>query len=77
MASGFGEPGEYLSVPPSPSSQEDGGEKEPSQQVEVPQKIPEDNGLSYSPLGPSAESGSLGDTPLSPLIKSSMDDIGK
>uniref|UniRef100_A0A3Q2YCA0 Pecanex-like protein n=1 Tax=Hippocampus comes TaxID=109280 RepID=A0A3Q2YCA0_HIPCM len=39
-------PGEYLSVPPSPST--------------------------YSPLGPSAESGSLGDTPLSPLIKSSL-----
>ncbi|XP_051903089.1 pecanex-like protein 3 isoform X2 [Hippocampus zosterae] len=72
VASGFGEPGEYLSVPPSPSSQEDGGEKEPLQQVEVPQKIPEDNGLAYSPLGPSAESGSLGDTPLSPLIKSSL-----
>uniref|UniRef100_A0A671V9G1 Pecanex-like protein n=1 Tax=Sparus aurata TaxID=8175 RepID=A0A671V9G1_SPAAU len=32
-----------------------------------------DNGLgAYSPLGPSAESGSLGDTPLSPLIKSSL-----
>uniref|UniRef100_A0A8C7JTD7 Pecanex-like protein n=1 Tax=Oncorhynchus kisutch TaxID=8019 RepID=A0A8C7JTD7_ONCKI len=26
----------------------------------------------YSPLGPSAESGSLGDTPISPLIKSSL-----
>uniref|UniRef100_A0A7N8YQA4 Pecanex-like protein n=1 Tax=Mastacembelus armatus TaxID=205130 RepID=A0A7N8YQA4_9TELE len=32
-----------------------------------------DNGLgAYSPLGPSAESESLGDTPLSPLIKSSL-----
>uniref|UniRef100_A0A8C4GKI2 Pecanex-like protein n=1 Tax=Dicentrarchus labrax TaxID=13489 RepID=A0A8C4GKI2_DICLA len=37
------------------------------------QQSPEDNGLgAYSPLGPSAESGSLGDTPLSPLIKSSL-----
>uniref|UniRef100_A0A8C4EA08 Pecanex-like protein n=1 Tax=Dicentrarchus labrax TaxID=13489 RepID=A0A8C4EA08_DICLA len=36
-------------------------------------RSPEDNGLgAYSPLGPSAESGSLGDTPLSPLIKSSL-----
>uniref|UniRef100_A0A8C3A091 Pecanex-like protein n=1 Tax=Cyclopterus lumpus TaxID=8103 RepID=A0A8C3A091_CYCLU len=35
--------------------------------------FPEDNGLgAYSPLGPSAESESLGDTPLSPLIKSSL-----
>uniref|UniRef100_A0A3B4TL77 Pecanex-like protein n=1 Tax=Seriola dumerili TaxID=41447 RepID=A0A3B4TL77_SERDU len=34
---------------------------------------PENNGLgAYSPLGPSAESESLGDTPLSPLIKSSL-----
>uniref|UniRef100_A0A3Q3X8P9 Pecanex-like protein n=1 Tax=Mola mola TaxID=94237 RepID=A0A3Q3X8P9_MOLML len=34
---------------------------------------PENNGLgAYFPLGPSAESGSLGDTPLSPLIKSSL-----
>uniref|UniRef100_A0A8D3AGC4 Pecanex-like protein n=1 Tax=Scophthalmus maximus TaxID=52904 RepID=A0A8D3AGC4_SCOMX len=37
------------------------------------QLSPEDNGLgAYSPLGPSAESESLGDTPLSPLIKSSL-----
>uniref|UniRef100_A0A8D3AFU0 Pecanex-like protein n=1 Tax=Scophthalmus maximus TaxID=52904 RepID=A0A8D3AFU0_SCOMX len=37
------------------------------------QHSPEDNGLgAYSPLGPSAESESLGDTPLSPLIKSSL-----
>uniref|UniRef100_A0A3Q3EH39 Pecanex-like protein n=1 Tax=Labrus bergylta TaxID=56723 RepID=A0A3Q3EH39_9LABR len=56
-------PGACMSIPPSPSSQEDGGEKE----------HPEDNGLgAYSPLGPSAESESLGDTPLSPLIKSSL-----
>uniref|UniRef100_A0A8C5HMS9 Pecanex-like protein n=1 Tax=Gouania willdenowi TaxID=441366 RepID=A0A8C5HMS9_GOUWI len=34
---------------------------------------PRDNSLgAYSPLGPSAESESLGDTPLSPLIKSSL-----
>ncbi|XP_061818437.1 pecanex-like protein 3 isoform X1 [Nerophis lumbriciformis] len=72
MASGFGEPGEYLSVPPSPSSQEDGGDKEALQEVEAPQKISEDNGLAYSPLSPSAESESLGETPLSPLIKSSL-----
>uniref|UniRef100_A0A3B4G7D7 Pecanex-like protein n=1 Tax=Pundamilia nyererei TaxID=303518 RepID=A0A3B4G7D7_9CICH len=53
-----------LSIPPSPSSQEDGGEKE---------HLQEDNNLgAYSPLGPSAESESLGDTPLSPLIKSSL-----
>uniref|UniRef100_A0A669E9S7 Pecanex-like protein n=1 Tax=Oreochromis niloticus TaxID=8128 RepID=A0A669E9S7_ORENI len=53
-----------LSIPPSPSSQEDGGEKE---------HFPKDSDLgAYSPLGPSAESESLGDTPLSPLIKSSL-----
>uniref|UniRef100_A0A4W6D4U8 Pecanex-like protein n=1 Tax=Lates calcarifer TaxID=8187 RepID=A0A4W6D4U8_LATCA len=44
---------------------------------ELPEQLshrsPEDNGLgAYSPLGPSAESESLGDTPLSPLIKSSL-----
>uniref|UniRef100_A0A671VAB6 Pecanex-like protein n=1 Tax=Sparus aurata TaxID=8175 RepID=A0A671VAB6_SPAAU len=40
---------------------------------QLSQQSPEDNGLgAYSPLGPSAESGSLGDTPLSPLIKSSL-----
>ncbi|XP_077448331.1 pecanex-like protein 3 isoform X1 [Stigmatopora argus] len=70
--SGFGEPGEYLSVPPSPSSQEDGGDKEPLHEVVVKQKTPEDNALAYSPLGPAGESESLGDTPLSPLIKSSL-----
>lgn len=58
-------------------SQEDGGDKEQLQEVELPDKLsqqsPEDNGMgAYSPLGPSAESGSLGDTPLSPLIKSSL-----
>ncbi|XP_040036315.2 pecanex-like protein 3 isoform X1 [Gasterosteus aculeatus] len=72
MSAGFGEPGVCLSIPPSPSSQEDGGEKELLQELEEP---PEqlDNGLgAYSPFGPSAESESLGDTPLSPLIKSSL-----
>uniref|UniRef100_A0A4W6D4R7 Pecanex-like protein n=1 Tax=Lates calcarifer TaxID=8187 RepID=A0A4W6D4R7_LATCA len=53
-------------------------EKEQIQEVdELPEQLshrsPEDNGLgAYSPLGPSAESESLGDTPLSPLIKSSL-----
>lgn len=78
MSAGFGEPGDCLSIPPSPSSQEDGGEKEQLHDVEelpeqLSQKSPEDNGLGvYYPLGPSAESESLGDTPLSPLIKSSL-----
>ena len=72
---GLEEPGDCLSIPPSPSSQEDGGEKE--QLDELPEQLshqsPEGNGLGvYSPLGPSAESESLGDTPLSPLIKSSL-----
>lgn len=72
---GLEEPGGCLSIPPSPSSQEDGGEKE--QLEELPEQLshqsPEDKGLgAYSPLGPSAESESLGDTPLSPLIKSSL-----
>uniref|UniRef100_A0A665URA1 Pecanex-like protein n=1 Tax=Echeneis naucrates TaxID=173247 RepID=A0A665URA1_ECHNA len=40
---------------------------------QLSQQSPENNGLgAYSPLGPSAESESLGDTPLSPLIKSSL-----
>lgn len=77
ISAGFGEPGDCLSIPPSPLSQEDGGDKEQLQEVELPDKLsqqsPEDNGMgAYSPLGPSAESGSLGDTPLSPLIKSSL-----
>lgn len=67
-----------MSIPPSPSSQEDGGEKEQLPEVEeLPEKLSqqsaEDNVLgAYSPLGPNAESESLGDTPLSPLIKSSL-----
>ncbi|CAG00529.1 unnamed protein product, partial [Tetraodon nigroviridis] len=78
VSAGFGEPGRCLSIPPSPSSQEDGGEKEPSPEAEeltgqLSQQSPRDNEVgAYSPLGPSAESGSLGDTPLSPLIKSSL-----
>lgn len=78
VSAGFGEPGRCLSIPPSPSSQEDGGEKEHSPEAEeltdqLSQQSPRDNGVGeYSPLGPSAESGSLGDTPLSPLIKSSL-----
>ncbi|RVE63805.1 hypothetical protein OJAV_G00140080 [Oryzias javanicus] len=67
--------GDCLSIPPSPSSQEDGGEKE--QLEEQPEPLShhnaKDKGLgAYSPFGPSAESESLGDTPLSPLIKSSL-----
>lgn len=74
VSSGFGEPGRCLSIPPSPSSQEDGGEKEPSPEAEeLSQQSPRDNRVgAYCPLGPSAESGSLGETPLSPLIKSSL-----
>uniref|UniRef100_A0A3Q2TFL4 Pecanex-like protein n=1 Tax=Fundulus heteroclitus TaxID=8078 RepID=A0A3Q2TFL4_FUNHE len=57
------------------SSQETQSEKE---QLDDLPKQPshqsrEDDGLgTYSPLGPAAESGSLGETPLSPLIKSSL-----
>lgn len=78
VLAGSGEPGNFLSIPPSPSSQEDGGDKEQLQEdEELPDQMskqsPEGNGLgAYSSLGPSAESGSLGDTPLSPLIKSSL-----
>lgn len=75
VVAGFGETGDCLSIPPSPSSQEDGGEKEQFQEVEgLPeQQSSNDKGLGdYSLLGPSAESESLGDTPLSPLIKSSL-----
>ncbi|KAK1882682.1 Pecanex-like protein 3, partial [Dissostichus eleginoides] len=77
VSGGF-EPGVCLSIPPSPSSQEDGGEREQLQELkELPEQLslqsPEDSGLgAYSPLGPSAESESLGDTLLSPLIKSSL-----
>lgn len=61
------------SIPPSPSSQEDGEEKEPTVVLEQQaQRRPEEPMSGYSPLGPSAESESLGDAPLSPLIKSSL-----
>ncbi|XP_075887565.1 pecanex-like protein 3 isoform X2 [Nelusetta ayraudi] len=74
---GSGERGNFLSIPPSPSSQEDGGDKEQLQEEEAAERMsrqsPEGNGLgTYSCLGPAAESGSLGETPLSPLIKSSL-----
>lgn len=75
---GSGEPGHFLSIPPSPSSQEDGGDKEQLQEEEEEEVAkrrshPEGGGLgTYSCLGPAAECGSLGDTPLSPLIKSSL-----
>ena len=74
-ASGFREPQDHPSIPPSPSSQEDGGDREPSQEGErrSPQSPGDARSLgAYSPLGPSAESESLGETPLSPLIKSSL-----
>ncbi|XP_036443405.1 pecanex-like protein 1 [Colossoma macropomum] len=75
------QPTDCPSIPPSPSSQEDGEEKEPmvvgrrvdGAAEQKPQRIPEDRHLGgYSPLGPSGESESLGDAPLSPLIKSSL-----
>lgn len=75
LTAGFGEHRECLSIPPSPSSQEDGGEKEQDAEElhDCLHKPNPGNGLgAYSPLGPSAESESLGDTPLSPLIKSSL-----
>ncbi|XP_028840045.1 pecanex-like protein 3 isoform X2 [Denticeps clupeoides] len=64
------------SVPPSPSSQGDGEEKEQVEdggEAALDQRSPTEGRLvGYSPLGPSAESESLGDAPLSPLIKSSL-----
>lgn len=75
IVAGFREHRECLSIPPSPSSQEDGGEKEQQdvEELQLCKVNSDDNGLrAYSPLGPSAESESLGDTPLSPLIKSSL-----
>ncbi|KAI2651271.1 Pecanex-like protein 3 [Labeo rohita] len=64
------------SIPPSPSSQEDGDEKDQMDNggvEQLSQQSPDGDGLGgYSPLGPSAESESLGDAPLSPLIKSSL-----
>ncbi|XP_010901996.1 pecanex-like protein 1 isoform X1 [Esox lucius] len=82
MSGGFGslQPGECISIPPSPSSQEDGGDKGRLEEMEgmleqLSQQSPEEDGMAlgaYSPLGPSAESESLGDAPISPLIKSSL-----
>uniref|UniRef100_A0A3P9CRU8 Pecanex-like protein n=1 Tax=Maylandia zebra TaxID=106582 RepID=A0A3P9CRU8_9CICH len=47
--------------------------RQSSQDPIKPGAFSKDNDLgAYSPLGPSAESESLGDTPLSPLIKSSL-----
>ncbi|XP_062867121.1 pecanex-like protein 3 [Trichomycterus rosablanca] len=79
LTGGFGsrQPTDCPSIPPSPSSQEDGEEKEQTlvdnlteTQVQQGPERPDLGG--YSPLGPSAESESLGDAPLSPLIKSSL-----
>ncbi|MED6271681.1 hypothetical protein CHARACLAT_022794 [Characodon lateralis] len=75
VSAGPEDPGGCLSIPPSPLSQKDGGEKEQLDDLtkQSSHQTPEDNGLGiYSTLGPSAESESLGDTPLSPLIKSSL-----
>ncbi|XP_016100378.1 pecanex-like protein 3 [Sinocyclocheilus grahami] len=64
------------SIPPSPSSQEDGDEKDQVDNggaEQLSQQSPDGDGQgSYSPHGPSAESESLRDAPLSPLIKSSL-----
>ncbi|XP_041947591.1 pecanex-like protein 1 isoform X1 [Alosa sapidissima] len=85
MSGGFSSlhPSGCPSIPPSPSSQGDGEEKEPVEEdcgveedgplEQLSQPSPEEDRLGgYSPLGPSAESESLGDAPLSPLIKSSL-----
>uniref|UniRef100_UPI00405349CB pecanex-like protein 3 n=1 Tax=Danio rerio TaxID=7955 RepID=UPI00405349CB len=78
MSGGFSNlhPTNCPSIPPSPSSQEDGDEKDLVDNGgtdQLSQQSPGVEGLGgYSPLGPSAESESLGDAPLSPLIKSSL-----
>ncbi|XP_051960505.1 pecanex-like protein 1 isoform X1 [Xyrauchen texanus] len=75
MSAGFGSlhPTNCPSIPPSPSSQEDGDEKEQVENRGMEHQRSEGEGLrGYSPLRPSAESESLGDAPLSPLIKSSL-----
>ncbi|XP_051733095.1 pecanex-like protein 3 isoform X2 [Ctenopharyngodon idella] len=78
MSGGFSSlhPANCPSIPPSPSSQEDGDEKDQVKNGGVGQlspQSPDGEGLGgYSPLGPSADSESLGDAPLSPLIKSSL-----
>uniref|UniRef100_A0A4W4F0B4 Pecanex-like protein n=1 Tax=Electrophorus electricus TaxID=8005 RepID=A0A4W4F0B4_ELEEL len=74
-------PTDCPSIPPSPSSQEDGEDKEQvtagrgadAAAVHQAPQLAEECALEgYAPLGPSAESESLGDAPLSPLIKSSL-----
>ncbi|XP_026878820.2 pecanex-like protein 1 [Electrophorus electricus] len=83
MSAGFGSlhPTDCPSIPPSPSSQEDGEDKEQvtagrgadAAAVHQAPQLAEECALEgYAPLGPSAESESLGDAPLSPLIKSSL-----
>ncbi|XP_016348780.1 pecanex-like protein 3 [Sinocyclocheilus anshuiensis] len=78
LSGGFSslQPTNCPSIPPSPSSQEDGDEKDQVDNggaEQLSQQSPDGDGLGgYSPHGPSAESESLGDAPLSPLIKSSL-----
>ncbi|XP_051533265.1 pecanex-like protein 3 isoform X4 [Myxocyprinus asiaticus] len=75
MSAGFGSlhSTNCPSIPPSPSSQEDGDEKEQVENRGMEQQSSKGEGLrGYPPLRPSAESESLGDAPLSPLIKSSL-----
>ncbi|XP_057215962.1 pecanex-like protein 1 isoform X1 [Triplophysa rosa] len=74
MSAGFASlhPTNCPSIPPSPSSQEDGDEKEEVENGDVEQSPDGERLGGYSPLGPSAESESLGDAPLSPLIKSCL-----
>ncbi|XP_066574829.1 pecanex-like protein 3 isoform X2 [Amia ocellicauda] len=82
LAGGFGRvlPGECPAIPPSPSSRGEGEDEEEDmgggkeqlspEGSSSQQRSPEEEGLTgYSPLG---ESESLGDAPLSPLIKSSL-----
>ncbi|XP_016388092.1 pecanex-like protein 1 [Sinocyclocheilus rhinocerous] len=75
LSGGFSslQPTNCPSIPPSPSSQEDGDEKDQVDNggaEQLSQQSPDGDGLvGYYPLGPSAESGSLGDAT---LIKSSL-----
>ncbi|XP_028658919.1 pecanex-like protein 1 isoform X1 [Erpetoichthys calabaricus] len=64
-------------IPPSPSSKGDeeiSSPSDPSQSMDAKTFImaPDDGMGGYSPLGHSGESESIGDAPLSPLIKSSL-----
>ncbi|KAL4648172.1 pecanex-like protein 3 [Arapaima gigas] len=81
MACGFGStgPGDCPSIPPSPSSQGDEDKEHAGEDIgremtdQLSKKSPEEEVMrDYSPLAPSGESESLGDAPLSPLIKSSL-----